>query len=104
LKFNNAIENAKFKSSKRLKLANNMDLDTYFILKNYKITSSYGMFNIKIKKYILFKFNIQFQHILSAMRTLKGNKIYNFYSYKFNKEKGKVSILKNIELNLIYLF
>jgi len=73
-----------------------MDIDTYLILKNYKITTSYGIFNIKINKYILFKFNIQFQHILSAIRTLKGNKIYTFYSYKFEKENKKVFRFENI--------
>ena len=67
-----------------------MDLDTYLILKNFKITSSYGMINIKINKYILFKFNIQFQHMISVIRTLKGNKIMIFYSNKFSKTKKKV--------------
>jgi len=84
------MENAKQKTSKKFRLANNMDLDTYLILKNYKITYSYGMFNIKMNKYIIFKFNVQFQHILSTIRTLKENVVYTFYSYKFDKKNQKV--------------
>ncbi len=74
-----------------MKLANNMDFETYIILKNHKITTSHGIYSVKLNTYILFKFNIQFQHILLAIRTLKGNKIYNFYSFKYEKEQKKVN-------------